>query len=58
MLKSAAETGERGFRQIVEITTGSFEFQKSAGDFPVRIHVPSNTNLILDTLRQLDEEKQ
>ena len=52
------ETGERGFRQIVEITTGGFEFQKSAGEFPVRITVPSNTNLILDTLRQLDEEKQ
>lgn len=52
------EIGERGFRQIVEITTGGFEFHKSAGEFPVRITVPSNTNLILDTLRQLDEEKQ
>ena len=56
--EAAEETGERGFRQIVEITTGGFEFQKSAGDFPVRITVPSNTNLILDTLRQLDEDKQ
>ena len=56
--EAAGENGERGFRQIVEITTGGFEFQKSAGDFPVRITVPSNTNLILDTLRQLDEEKQ
>lgn len=56
--EAAAQNGERGFRQIVEITTGGFEFQKSAGDFPVRIAVPSNTNLILDTLRQLDEEKQ
>jgi tetratricopeptide (TPR) repeat protein len=51
-------TGEQGFRQIVEITTGSFEFQKSAGEFPVKIQALSNTNLILDTLRQLDEAKQ
>jgi tetratricopeptide (TPR) repeat protein len=56
--EGADQTGERGFRQIVEITTGSFEFQKSAGAFPIRIQVASNTNLILDTLRQLDEEKQ
>ncbi len=56
--EAAAEIGEKGFRQIVEITTGGFEFQKSAQEFPARIKVPSNTNLILDTLRQLDEEKQ
>lgn len=53
-----AATGEQGFRQIVEITTGSFEFQNSAQEFPARITALSNTNLILDTLRQLDEEKQ
>ena len=51
-------TGGQGFREIVEITTGSFEFQKSAGEFPVKIQALSNTNLILDTLRQLDEAKQ
>ena len=53
----AGEIGEAGFRQIVEITTGGFEFQKTAEDFPQRIKSPSNTNLILDTLRQLDEQK-
>jgi hypothetical protein len=50
--------GETGFRRIVEITTGSFEFQKSAEEFPLRIQAQSNTNLILDTLRLLDEAKQ
>ena len=47
--------GEAGFRRIVEITNGSFEFQKSATTFPITIQSLSNTNLILDTLRQLDE---
>ena len=55
--EAGGATGEQGFRQIVEITTGSFEFQKSAQEFPARITALSNTNLILDTLRQLDEEK-
>jgi len=42
----------------VEITTGGFEFQKSDEAFPARIQAASNTNLILDALRQLDEEKK
>src|SRR5207237_9611021 len=45
------------FRQIVEITGGVFDFQKSAQSFPVTIEAPSNTNLILDSLRQVDEER-
>lgn len=51
-------TGQSAFRQTVEITTGTFEFERSSAEFPVRIQALSNTNLILDTLRQLDEEKQ
>jgi tetratricopeptide (TPR) repeat protein len=54
----AGETGEAGFGQIVEITSGTFEFQKSTHAYPVKIQAPSNTNLILDALRRLDEEKQ
>lgn len=50
--------GEPGFRYIVEITNGGFEFQKSAQEFPVTIVAASNTNLILDTLHKLDEEKR
>jgi tetratricopeptide (TPR) repeat protein len=56
--EAAGATGELGFRQIVEITVGGFEFQKSAEGFPVAIQSLSNTNLILDTLSKLDEEKQ
>jgi tetratricopeptide (TPR) repeat protein len=56
--ESAGDSGEKGFRRVVEITSGTFEFQKSAEQFPVKIQALSNTNLILDTLRLLDEEKQ
>lgn len=52
----AGDTGERGFRQIVEITSGTFQFQKAANSFPVRIQASSNTNLILDSLRHMDEK--
>ena len=50
-------TGEEAFRKIVEATTGTFDFEKAVKEFPVTINAASNTNLILDSLRQLDEEK-
>jgi tetratricopeptide (TPR) repeat protein len=57
-----AECGEAlgtlAFRLIVEVTSGSFDFNLSKNEFPVRIQALSNTNLILDTLRQMDEEKE
>jgi hypothetical protein len=56
--ESAGATGEDGFKKIVEITSGSFQFQKSNNEFPVRITAATNTNLILDTLRHLDESKK
>jgi tetratricopeptide (TPR) repeat protein len=49
--------GEDAFRKLVEVTIGFFEFDKSAQEFPQTINAASNTNLILDSLRQLDEEK-
>ena len=52
------EVGDLGFQRVVEITDGTFEFQKSDDQFPVRIQALSNTNLILDTLRMLDEKNQ
>jgi hypothetical protein len=55
--EAGGATGEQGFRQIVEITSGSFQFQKSANEFPLQITALTNTNLILDTLRHLDEAK-
>ncbi len=53
--EAAGAKGEAGFRRIVEITNGSLEFQKSAETFPLTIQALSNTNLILDTLRLLDD---
>jgi Domain of unknown function (DUF4388) len=49
--------GTLAFRLLVEVTSGAFDFEKARSEFPVRIQALSNTNLILDTLRQLDEEK-
>jgi tetratricopeptide (TPR) repeat protein len=49
-------TAQNAFRQIVEITGGAFDFKRSAQTFPVTIESASNTNLILDSLRQVDEE--
>lgn len=49
---------DAAFQKVVEITSGTFEFQKTAEQFPVRIQAVSNTNLILDTLRMLDERNQ
>jgi tetratricopeptide (TPR) repeat protein len=56
--ESEGATGENGFKKIVEITSGSFQFQKTNNEFPVRITAATNTNLILDTLRHLDESKK
>ena len=52
------DVGDIGFQKVVEITSGTFEFQKTDEQFPSRIQAVSNTNLILDTLRMLDERKQ
>lgn len=48
--------GQEAFRRIVETTSGAFDFEKTAREFPVTINTASNTNLILDSLRQLDED--
>jgi len=48
-------TAREAFRQIVEVTGGTFEFQNAAQSFPVTIESASNTSLILDCLRQVDE---
>ena len=55
---SGQKTAHEAFREIVEITSGSFDFQRSNGGFPVTIEAASNTNLILDSLRQVDENNR
>jgi tetratricopeptide (TPR) repeat protein len=52
------QIADKGFERVVEITSGTFEFQKTSDQYPTRIQAVSNTNLILDTLRMLDERKQ
>ncbi len=49
-------TGNEAFRKIVEATSGAFDFERHTEAFPVTINAASNTNLILDSLRQFDEE--
>src|SRR5213593_2597314 len=55
-----AETGKlkanEAFSHIVQITGGAFAFDKSSESFPITIETASNTNLILDSLREVDEE--
>jgi tetratricopeptide (TPR) repeat protein len=51
-------TADRAFQRVVEITSGTFEFQKAEQQFPIKIRASSNTNLVLDTLRKLDEAKK
>ncbi|HYO62408.1 MAG TPA: DUF4388 domain-containing protein [Pyrinomonadaceae bacterium] len=46
------------FRQLIETTHGTFDFEKRDDEAPVRINASSNTGLILDSLRELDEERQ
>ena len=55
--ENGKETAFEAFRRIIEITTGSFDFERSAQTFPITIESASNTNLILDSLRQVDEAK-
>lgn len=51
--------GEEAFRSIIETAIrGTFDFERQARELPVTIEAASNTNLILDSLRQLDEEKK
>ena len=49
--------GVEAFRRIIETTVGTFKFERSAVANPITINAASNTNLLLDSLRQLDEEK-
>lgn len=52
------DAGVGGFRRLIEMTSGVFDFIRSEQGFPIVIMASSNTNLILDTLRQVDEEKE
>ncbi len=55
--ESAAQVSNAGLRRVLEKTDGEFDFERAPQLFPVTIQAHSNTNLLLDTLRELDEEK-
>ncbi|GAC1446113.1 MAG: hypothetical protein NVSMB56_01920 [Pyrinomonadaceae bacterium] len=56
-----AQTKERdainAFQSLIGSTGGYFDFTFAEKEFPVTISAASNTNLMLEVLRQLDEEK-
>jgi hypothetical protein len=56
--ESGPQSAHEAFREIIEITTGSFDFQRSSEGFPVTIEAASNTKLILDSLREVDENNR
>ena len=54
---SGPANANAALRAILALTGGVFDFERTAQPFPVTIQAHSNTNLLLDTLRELDEEK-
>jgi len=55
--ETGGHNGTKAFREIIEISSGTFEFSTSETEFPVVIVVSSNTNFLLDVLTQLDNER-
>lgn len=49
--------GVAAFREIIDISSGTFEFSTADHEFPVVIVVSSNTNFLLDVLTELDNER-
>jgi tetratricopeptide (TPR) repeat protein len=56
--EAGAQTANAALRVVLALTDGAFDFARTPAPFPVTIQAHSNTNLLLDTLRELDEEKQ
>lgn len=57
--EASGTSGDEAFRYLIEVAMrGTFDFERQAHAYPVTIEATSNTNLILDSLRQLDEDKK
>ena len=52
-----SHNGVKAFREIIEISNGTFEFSVSENEFSVVISISSNTNFLLDVLTELDNER-
>ncbi|MCS6884445.1 MAG: DUF4388 domain-containing protein [Acidobacteriota bacterium] len=50
--------GNAAFRQFCQLEGGRFEVERSFVEFKQTITAPNNTNLILDMLREIDEERR
>lgn len=48
----------RTMHLIVETAVGRFDFVRSPREFPITIEASSNTSLLLESLRQIDEQRQ
>ena len=60
-IAAAASNNERdtdALRRLVEMTGGEFDFERSTESYPASIQATSNTSLLLNALRELDEEKK
>ncbi|HEY1403250.1 MAG TPA: DUF4388 domain-containing protein [Pyrinomonadaceae bacterium] len=59
---AAAESGHDkntdALRRLVELTGGEFDFERSSESYPTDIEATSNTSLLLNALRELDEENK
>jgi tetratricopeptide (TPR) repeat protein len=59
---AAAESGDErdtdALRRLVEMTGGEFDFERSNASYPTTIQATSNTSLLLNALRELDEENK
>ncbi|HEX8456434.1 MAG TPA: DUF4388 domain-containing protein [Pyrinomonadaceae bacterium] len=59
---ASAESGRDkdtdALRRLVELTGGEFDFQRSNETYPTSIQATSNTSLLLNALRELDEENK
>jgi tetratricopeptide (TPR) repeat protein len=49
---------DKAFKSFIELTEGRFDFNRSESEYPVTINCSSNTQLILDSLREIDENKR
>jgi tetratricopeptide (TPR) repeat protein len=45
-------------RRLVELTGGGFDFEPSSESYPTTLQATSNTSLLLNALRELDEENK
>jgi tetratricopeptide (TPR) repeat protein len=55
--ESGALSANAALRAVLALTDGAFDFERAVQFFSITIQAHSNTNLLLDTLRELDEEK-